>query len=89
MKKRHCNNTLELNEALQEIVILGRVCSPYIVAFRNVVVRDLMIENRLMFELYIIMDYHSGGDLFNMMKKVNYCDYCDWVHLKTIFLCSI
>jgi hypothetical protein len=61
---------LELNEALQEVIILGRVCSPFIVAFRNVVVRDMMLEQVLMFELFIVLDYYSGGDLFNMMKKV-------------------
>lgn len=71
VKRRHCNDTAELQEALMEPLLLARVSgalSRHFPLFVDSLVEDKVDAGQRMFSLFIVQEFVPGGDLLAKLR---------------------
>jgi serine/threonine protein kinase len=73
LKRRHCNDTAELQEAMQEALMLARITtlgSPHFAAFIDSHVDTKVASDKVFYDLTIAQEHIAGGDL---LRKLAAC----------------
>jgi serine/threonine protein kinase len=73
LKRRHCNNTAELHEAMQEALMLARVstlASPHFAAFIDSHIDTKAAGEQTFYDFTIAQEHIAGGDL---LRKLAAC----------------
>jgi serine/threonine protein kinase len=71
IKRRHCNNTAELQMAIEEIMHLSRASSagsPHFPRFLDSLVSDVIEAGERMFSVHIMQELIMGGDLLAKLR---------------------